>query len=320
MREDLLAALETEYQHLRENNERTEAARRERIRREYPDIENAVEEREELIRGTIRTILGGGGDAGDLTGIMEEKNRRIREMLRDSGLPEDYLAPVYRCSECRDTGYVGEPVRVRCACFLRAYQQRLRESIGLSGVQPETFETFDPGRIPEEMLNEIGRTQRDLTVSVCNRCRQWADQFPDVSRRNILLTGPSGVGKTFLLRSIADRLISRGQNVLLISAYRFIEIARKSYFEGDDGMNELLGVPVLILDDLGSEPMMKNITVEQLFYLVNERKNRKLSTLISTNLSLEELPARYTERIVSRINDPHDTMTITMFGRDLRTV
>ena len=79
-----------------------------------------------------------------------------------------------------------------------------------------------------------------------------------------------------------------------------------------------MDIPVLMLDDLGSEPLMQNITVEQLFHLINERQRKGLSTVISTNLTLPELKERYTERIVSRLNDPGNCEVIILEGRDLR--
>ena len=135
----------------------------------------------------------------------------------------------------------------------------------------------------------------------------------------MLLTGMSGLGKTFLMRAMAARLIERGYSVLLVSAYTFLQMARKSHFEAENGVRELMEVPVLMLDDLGSEPLMQNVTIEQLFYLINERQSRGLSTVISTNLTLKELRERYTERIVSRLNDPKNCPDIIVLkGKDLR--
>ena len=150
-------------------------------------------------------------------------------------------------------------------------------------------------------------------------CREWADRYPESDSRNLLLTGKSGLGKTFLLRSVADRLIGRDVNVLIISAYRMLEIVRKAYFSGEEAAEEVTDAEVLMIDDLGSEPLMQNVTVEQLFNLLNERQNRNLSTVISTNLTLPEIRDRYTERIASRLRDRNHWKVITLEGKDIRS-
>ena len=318
MREDLLMELEAEYEAQRARNEREETARRERIRREFPAIEAKAESREELIFGTIRRILNRTAGAEDLPAQMEQLNRSIGEMLQAAGLPEDYLGPVYRCPVCRDRGYTGDPVREPCECLKKAYQEKLREKIGLGKNTEETFEKFRAEIIPDTPLAGSGITQRQLTLAARDRCEKWADSWPETKKRDILLTGQSGLGKTFLMRAMAARLIERGANVLIVSAYTFLQMARKSHYEAENGVKELMEVPVLMIDDLGSEPMMQNITVEQLFFLINERQRRGLSTVISTNLTLKELRERYTERIASRLNDPQHCEILILEGKDLR--
>ena len=164
------------------------------------------------------------------------------------------------------------------------------------------------------------RQALSLCSSVAPAHERFEAQFFESVRVLVmrLISGGSGLGKTFLLRSMANRLIEHDQNVLIVSAYTFLQLARKSFFEGDSGMKELTDVPVLMLDDLGSEPLMQNITIEQLYFLVNERQNRGLSTIISTNLTLPELRERYTERIVSRMTDPKHCIVLTLAGQDLR--
>lgn len=320
MREDLLIELEAEYAAQREANERTERARREEIREKYPEIDRLAAERENMIHGLIRGILNHESGKDSPSDRMETMNRRIRELLRGAGLPEDYLAPVYRCSVCSDTGYAGYPLKQPCACLKEAYLKKVRERIGLSGGQDERFETFDLDLIPDTPPEGQTATQRQITDRIRTQCEKWASLYPDVPYRDILLSGPSGLGKTFLMHAMANRLLERGINVLPVSAYQFLQTARESYFRGDGGMDELMRVPVLMVDDLGSEPLMNNITVELLFNLINERQSARRSTVISTNLSLMEFRERYTERIMSRLNDPRKCLVFTLKGQDLRRV
>ena len=81
---------------------------------------------------------------------------------------------------------------------------------------------------------------------------------------------------------------------------------------------KLLDAQVLMIDDLGSEPLMQNVTVEQLFLIINRRQELGRSTAISTNLSTEEFRARYTERIASRMMDSNRSRIIILKGKDLR--
>ena len=321
MREKLLAEIEEEYVFQRKKNEKEEAIRRENIRVRYPAIEELVEERENLVFSTIRCILGGNAGKTDNPSFrMDELNGKILAMLAENGFSANYLEPVYRCAKCKDTGYTGDIVREPCECLKKSYQEKLRKLIGLDRNREETFSSYDESMIPEEVVTGSGITQRQLTRIAKEQCEKWANAYPAVDHRDILITGGSGLGKTFLMRSMASRLLDRGQNVLLISAYTFLQMARKSYFDSEDGIVELMLVPVLMLDDLGSEPLMQNITVEQLFFLINERQSRNLSTIISSNLTLQELRERYTERIVSRLNNPKNCIILTLAGRDLRKI
>ena len=319
MREDLLRELEAEYDQIRAENERTERARKEKIRTEQPEIHALVLERENLVFGTLRAILKGNAETENLPEKMERLNAEIREKLTAAGFPADYLAPVYRCPACQDTGRTGELIKEPCECLKKAYQQKLRATIGLNGGKRESFETFELSLFPDEPLPGKNYSQRMLMKKRRDDCREWADRYPDVQCRNMLLTGKSGLGKTFLLHAVAERLIERNVNVLIISAYKLLELVRKAYFSNVESAGELAEIDVLMIDDLGSEPLMQNVTVEQLFNLLNERLNSGLSTIISTNLTMDELQGRYTERIASRLRDRNRWKVITLEGKDIRS-
>ena len=158
MREDLLLEIEREYAQQRQVNEETEAQRREKIRREQPEIAKAMDERDRLIFGTIRQILAGDAEQSDLTARMKELNARIGTMLEAAGYTAGYLEPVYRCKTCRDTGYTGDAVKTPCECMKRAYQEKVRSIIGLDSAKEETFETYNESLIPDEAVNGSGIT------------------------------------------------------------------------------------------------------------------------------------------------------------------
>lgn len=76
---------------------------------------------------------------------------------------------------------------------------------------------------------------------------------------------------------------------------------------------------MLVIDDLGTESL-NNIKFTELFSLLNARllnqNNKVTKTIISTNLNLNELSARYGERIISRFIGNYNICYF--FGDDIR--
>ena len=319
MREAILAELEQEYAQRRAENEREEARRRQLIADRYPDIRELTRKREQLIFGSLRQILRHQPGESDLTGQMAALSESIRKALSDNGLPENYLEPVVACEQCRDTGWRGDTVREMCPCMQAAYRKKLHGSIGIAGNGRETFEQFNEALFDAETpLEGLGMSQRSLMKIVRKRCEEWADAYPKVRCTDMLITGMSGLGKTYLLRAMAQRLYERGKDVLLTDAYRMLSMMRKSYFSDGEDPEELVQAEILMIDDVGSEPLFQNVTVEQLLHLINLRRDSGKATIMSTNLSMKEFRERYTERIASRMTDPTVSMVITLKGKDLR--
>ena len=162
-------------------------------------------------------------------------------------------------------------------------------------------------------------SQRQLMDMLRHQCEQYAEKYPSAATMDLLLMGQSGLGKTYLMHAIAKRLLERGFNVMMISAYRFLDVARRAYFSGkQEEMDTLMDTDVLMIDDMGVEPLMENITIVQWFNLINERQLRGKGTVISTNLNVEELRRRYTERITSRLLDGKQCMLLQFLGDDVR--
>ena len=245
-----------------------------------------------------------------------KNNRETRLRLRNLGLPEDYMEVRYACPVCRDTGYVGDAPSRFCDCFLAALRLRQHEDGTMAGIDEQNFDAFNP-----DILSDADAEQRQMLIRSKNICEKYADSFPDTGKENLLLTGAGGLGKTFLLNCIFARVIDRGLSAVRVTAYRMFEAMRRQHMGGesdDGGFASLLETPLLLIDDLGTEPMMRNITIEYLFMLLNERMAARRHTVVATNLTPTQLKERYGERVASRLLDKTRGTHILLKGKDLR--
>lgn len=319
MRNQILQELHAEYEQRQQENQRENERRRRHAQTLCPEIGEVLDARQNLIFGALRGILDGRASADNLPQQMDVLNRRLASLLNKNNLPEDYLDPVFKCRICEDTGYVGEPIREQCECLRTAFFNRLYQRIGLGECAEQSFENFDLSIFSDEKLKDKPFSQREIMNVFRQQCQGWAEQYPRVQQKNVMMMGQSGLGKTYLMHAMAKVLLQRGFNVLMISAYRFLETARKAYFSGDmKDMEVLMDADVLLIDDMGAEPLMENITITQWFNLINERQLRGKATIISTNLSDSELRTRYTERIASRVLNTADCMILQFRGEDVR--
>ena len=319
-RKALLRDLLAEYRAHKEEAEREADRVRARIAEEVPvyaDLSGAISG---ILLETSRRALE---DPQNAQQIAQEGRQRVLSLQKEAegalaaaGYSPEALRPRYHCPVCKDTGFVGSPVHEYCACIKVALMRRLYDA---ANIGDETFENFDLrifSDVPEE---KTGKSQRQTMAAYRSYCEGYADAFPDVRRRNLLLTGPTGLGKTYLLNCISARLLDRGKAVLRLTAYRMLDAMRRYHRGQDDGGLELMTTAeVLVIDDLGTEPMLENITIEYLFTLLNERRANRLPTLVATNLTPRELQARYTERIFSRLMDRSETQVLLFSGEDVR--
>ena len=310
-------ALLDEYARQRYENEREQRQREREAFSRDPELEKLRARSIELAAGSLRAAMGE-PDADKRRAIAEEMRRKgtlinaeTRRRLRALGLSEDYLEEHYRCPVCRDTGYVGDAPARFCACFER--RLAMEEQAGAQAMQ--TFETFNAAFVPEE------NGQRARLLEAKGLLEDFADRYPRARWHNTVLSGAGGLGKSFLLNCVYERVSSRGLPALRTTAYRMFDAMRKRHM-GDDGGADafaaLLEVPLLLVDDLGTEPLMRNITVEYLFLLLNERMEAGLSTMVTTNLTPAQIQERYGERVCSRLFDRLSALTIKLEGKDLR--
>ena len=317
---EVLSALEAQRaQNLMEEKRRSAIAQE-----KSPAIADLMAKRQTVFFSGMRGAFASPGKAAEISAGMqkqiEEINAQLRAELRRNGFDEEYLQPVYRCPLCRDTGYVGEPVHEQCACLKRTVMNRLYQSEGLQGLERENFATFNEDVFPNEPIEGRKSTQREYIKKLRNRCEAFADSFEAGEGKGILLCGRSGLGKTFLMNCIAQRVLERGYSVVVISAYKLIEAMRRFQF-GEDGLEQvqdMLSCDLLCIDDLGSEPMLRGVTISSLYHIINERRNANRALVVTTNLIPKQLYEKYDDRIAARLCDEGRMQSFEFIGVDVR--
>lgn len=249
--------------------------------------------------------------------ILENKNlqaqQMIRSLLAQNGYPEDYLDLKYTCSKCEDTGFVNG---IRCQCLEEAAGKiAVSELNSSSPLQLSTFETFKLDYY--RGVSVAGDSDCYITMSNnYDYCLDYVRTFSKYSH-NVFISGKTGLGKTHLSLAIAERLLKMNWNVLYGSAINFMDKIESEHFGRSEGdtLSVLLDADLLILDDLGTE-YDKQFCTSTVYNIINTRLSKCIPTIISTNLTPQEIEKRYEPRIVSRILSNYDYLKFN--GNDVR--
>jgi DNA replication protein DnaC len=242
---------------------------------------------------------------------LAERAEQKRTLLIRHGYPEDYLDPIYTCRTCKDTGYLED--HSRCDCLKRKIVRLLYEQSGLeSQLSTENFDRLSTEYYEGEDLVRFEKAVQSAKKFVTDFNSHY---------HNLFFYGTVGTGKSFLSCCIARELLDAGKSVKYFSAgalfdkisdltFRSKEKETRSYF-----YQELYDCDLLIIDDLGTE-LVNAFVASELFDCLNERHLREKATIISSNISLEELRDHYSERIFSRITSHFELLKFT--GPDIR--
>ncbi len=270
-----------------------------------PRLKTLDEERARLFIDLGRRAITPEASKARLSEIFDEE----RNLLVSIGMPQDALELRVRCTQCNDTGYIGAGNRP-CSCRL-LNREALRGSDGINA--RETFSSFSVDLFPTA-------EQKKRTINAKILCEQFAAALPNPEKPSILLFGMPGLGKSFLGNAIAHDALSRGIDAERVTAYAFIQTVLQDIREQTQRAARYQSVPLLVLDDLGSEPVIPNVSFEWLFAVINERTLAGLATVCSTNLTLSQLQTRYDDRFMSRLCDKNTTLVLHLTGENLRTV
>jgi DNA replication protein DnaC len=304
------------YENRQTRNRHLEEKRLEEIYSNIPRYQELDTSPGKLALSYTQRLLEGDEDAlGKFGASVAQFVMQKKELLRESGYPEDYLDPIYDCPDCKDTGYLesSEDSPMKCHCFreqeiaLLVQQSNLR-----SMLQDESFKNLSYQYYEGE---DLLRFKKAVEVS-----RDFVYEVPE-GYRNLFFYGTVGTGKSFLSGCIAREMLEKRCSVIYFSAVGLFDALSRYAFDKREKdtfyslYRELCSCDLFIIDDLGTE-VSNSFVTSQLFSLCNERHLGRKATIISTNLNLEELRNRYSERIFSRITSYFEICKLS--GPDIR--
>lgn len=252
-----------------------------------------------------KLILAKEADASHIIPQIMQKNleaqAEIVRLLKEAGFPEDYLETKYRCCKCEDTGFVDGR---RCECLEAVLKKLAIDEFNQSTTMSlMTFDDFKLHYYDAVKKGANGRTDFETMSQILRFCQSYAKGFSKDSP-SILMMGNTGLGKTHLSLAIAHEVIQNGFTVLYGTAQELFQKIQNEFFgknkNGEDTTAAVLDADLLILDDLGAE-FESNFHVSAFYNLLNGRLNSGKPTIINTNLTAQELEARYTNRSASRL-------------------
>ena len=243
----------------------------------------------------------------DLKDVLQKKQARLSEL----GFEVDDLMPKFTCKKCDDTGIYKNEM---CSCANQLASDILMQSCGINLDDIPNLKNYDYKFFDD-------KTEKEFAKKCAEKFDEYVQNFEILKKKNIVMIGASGTGKTYLSKSLAKSLIAKNKTTFFVSAFDLNNMFLDEHLSKNDDMNnlrDLTNLDCLIIDDLGTEPMRKNVTKEYLLLLLNERLAKNKATIITTNLSQEQIMDKYEERIFSRMLDKRHTLVLMFNGKNVR--
>lgn len=242
------------------------------------------------------------GKTDDANKLRLERDALYKEKLTIYNEYLNKLNVKYSCNFCKDTGVYKNK---RCKCYYALLTKYTLDSLNVKEREYPLFE----GNIPNNLNKEY-----DIA-------KKYVEKFPNTEIKNFIFLGKVGTGKTYLASTIVGELNKKKALTVFLTSNELNSIFLKMHRQEIDRelvFDILTACDLLVIDDLGTEPLYNNVTAEYLLAIISERLDKNKHFIITTNLTATEINTRYNERFLSRISDKKLTAIIPFNGKDLR--
>lgn len=330
MNSTTLKSLLIEYDKKRRHAQEVAEREKEKLYQEFPKLADIDKKINSLALSSMKEITLNGDKelVAKFNSQMLLLKKEKENILTSIGSKANSILPHYECIHCQDTGYVQQDSKTQmCNCLKQKIYDIEYNKSNMNSLEKQNFENFNLQLYATEINKEKYQSDispRENIQLILKICQNFVKNFDKMNEKNLLFTGKTGLGKTFLSSCIANELLKQGRTVLYQTASVMLDTIIDYRFgkanTSKDIYDHLLNVDLLIIDDLGTEGTNQMKLVE-LFNILNARllNSKKVTkTIISTNLSLQALFENYDERIVSRLVGNYDICYF--FGEDIRFI
>ena len=285
-----------------------------------PRIQEIDRQLRQTMATAVQTAFAKGIDVRQAMESIRQENLRLqqeRAALVDMYFEEGFLDESPICDRCGGSGYVGASM---CECLLELCRQEQKKELTFLSAGKESFDQFRLDYYPDRIDPKLGVNIRAVMEKTLQTCRRYAYSFSERSG-NLLFSGDTGLGKTFLSACIARTVADNGYSVVYESAGHLFSKLERAKFGGDEearaDADKYTACDLLIIDDLGTE-MPGQFVTAALYSLLNDRLLASKPMVITTNLKVEEAGRRYSPQIASRLYGSFQRFTFV--GDDIRVL
>lgn len=302
--------------------------RKQMLYNRYPKLLEIENQLHSLGISTAKCILNNNSSShlDTLKSEIEKLKSERNDIFRKLNIDDSYLKPTYECNLCNDTGYTIQNYQtVMCTCLKQKLLDIEYNKSNIFNLDKENFNNFNfdlySNEINKEKYNSNISPRENIKI-IKNLAEQFINDFDNPNSKNLLFTGNTGLGKTFISNCIANEVLKSGKTVLYQTAPVMLDSIIDYRFGKKNSQNicdSIYSVDLLIIDDLGTEAI-NSMKFTELFNIINTRllnnSNNVTKTIISTNLNMKNLYETYDERIVSRFVGYYNICRF--FGEDIR--
>ena len=188
-----LENLLSDYEQKRRKAEMELEVRKQKLYKEYPELEDIDRELNKIAINKTKAILKGEKNINELDIEISNMKNKKEKFLKSKDIDNAFFEPRYECKICKDTGYVREADKtVMCSSLKQRLLNLSYNQSNLSDIKKENFENFNSSLFSDEInVNKykIKCSPRTNINNIRKASEKFIEKFDDLEEKNLLFVG-----------------------------------------------------------------------------------------------------------------------------------